>query len=155
MRLRHQFKSGRQFERFIAVRHPHRQFFCEPLKQNRFRDNIDFRAAILALVRGAHLAAQRVHHELQSVADAEHGHAQLKHARVRGRSVFVINRPGRAREHDARRRIAFHFVELRRARQHDRKHILLANAARDQLRILRAEVKDDNALAHRRRGRGS
>ncbi len=54
-------------------------------------------------VRRTHLAAERVHHELQSVADAKHRHAQLEHARIGGRRVFVIDRPRRARENDARR----------------------------------------------------
>ena len=106
MRLRHQFEARRQFERFVAVRHPDGEFLGQSLKQNGIRNDVDFRAAVLALVRRAHFAAERVHHELQSVADAEHGHAQVEDARVGGRRVFVVDRPWRARKDDADGRVA-------------------------------------------------
>ena len=34
VRLRHQLEARRQFERFVAVRHPDRKFFGQSLKQN-------------------------------------------------------------------------------------------------------------------------
>ncbi len=46
----------------------------EALEQRRIvAQRLDFGVPVLALFGGAHLAAQLVHHELQAVADAEHG----------------------------------------------------------------------------------
>ena len=102
--------------------------------------------AVLALVRRTHFSAEGVHHELQSVADAEHGQAQLEDARVGGGRVFVVDRPRGSREHDADGRVAFDLVELGRAGEDDGKNILFTNAARDELRVLRAKVEDDDGL---------
>ena len=146
VRLRHQFEARRQFERFVAVRHPDGKFLRQSLKQHRIRNHVDFGVAVFALFRRTHLAAERVHHELQSVADAKNGHAQLEDARVGGRRVFVVDRPWRARENDAGGRVGLDLGEFRRARQHDGKNILLADAARDQLRVLCAEIKNDDGL---------
>ncbi len=85
MRLRRQLESRRQFERLVTMRHPDRKFFRQALKKKRVRNNFDFRVAVFALLRRAHLAAQRVHHELQPIADTEHGQSQLEDARVGGR----------------------------------------------------------------------
>src|SRR5712671_6783164 len=101
---------------------------------------------VLALVRRANLAAERVHHELQSIADTENGHAQLEDARVRGRGIFVVDRPRRSREHDTHWGVALDFIEGSRARQHDGENVLFADAACDELRILRAKVEDDDGL---------
>ena len=101
---------------------------------------------VLTLIRRPHLAAQGVHHELQPVTDAQHGQPQLEQARIRRRRVFVIDRPRRAGEHNAHRRVALDLVKRGRAGQHHRKDILFADAARDELRILRAEVEDDDGL---------
>src|SRR5581483_364101 len=57
-----------------------------------------------------------------------------------------VHRPGRSREHDPGRGAAFDLGKLRRAGQHNRENILLPDTARDQLRILRAKVQDDNGL---------
>ena len=88
-----------------------------------------------------------MNHELQSIADAEHRHAQFEHARVGRRSVLVIHRPRRSRKNDPDGGIAFDLVKFSRARQHDREHILFADAARDELGVLRAKVENNNALA--------
>ena len=47
-------------------------------------------------------------------------------------------------------RVALDFIELGRAGQHDGKNILFADAARDELRILRAKVEDDDGLGEGR-----
>ena len=150
MSLGHQFETRRELERFVAVRHPDSKFLGQPLKENRIRHYIDFGGAVLALVGGADFAAERVHHELQSIADAEHGQAQFEDARVGRRSVLVVDRPRRSREHDADGRVASYLIELSRAGEHDGKDILFADAARYQLRILRTKVEDNDGLAEGR-----
>ena len=144
--LGHELKAGRQLQSFIPVRHPHGQLFRHALKQHRRRDHIHFRVPVFALLRGTHLPPQRVHHELQAVADAQHWDAELEHTCVRGRRIFVVHRPGRARKNDSHRPIALDLGQLGVTWQHDRKNILFPNTARDQLRVLCAKVQDDDAL---------
>src|SRR5882724_5945971 len=98
--------------------------------------------AILALAGGTNLSAQGMHHELQSVTNTEHGHAQFEDAPIRGRRVGVVDRGWTARKNDAKRGIATNFLQSGSAREHDRKNILFTDAARNQLRILRPEVED-------------
>jgi hypothetical protein len=62
---------------------------------------------------------------------------------VGGRRVGVVDRRRAAGEDDAERLVGLNFVERRRAGQHDGEDVLLADAARDELRILRAEIEDD------------
>src|SRR5258708_2460238 len=107
--------------------------------------------SVLAFLPRPHFAAERMHHELEPVADTEHGHSEVKDAFVRWRRVFVVDRPRRARENDPYRRAVLDFLERCRARQDDGEHILLADAARDKLRILRAKIEDDDGLVELRR----
>ncbi len=77
-RAGHQVEAGGQFYRFIAVRHPDGKFCGEAFEKTRAVLDFDVGMAVLAFVGGAHFAAESVHHELQSVADAQHGQAQLR-----------------------------------------------------------------------------
>ncbi len=102
--------------------------------------------AVLALVRGLHLAAERVHHELQSIADAQHRQPHAEDARVHGGRVFVIDRRRPTGQDDADRRVAANFIQAGGTGQDNGKDVLFADAARNQLRILRSEVEDNNRL---------
>ena len=70
----------------------------------------------------------------------------MQHLLVGRRRVGVIDGRRAARQHDAGRMVAFDFVERGRAGQHDGEDVLFADAARDELRILRAKVEDDDRL---------
>ena len=100
-RAGHEVKSGRQFDRFVAVRHPDGKPGGEAFEKTGAVLDLDVGMAVLALVGGANLATQGVHHELEPVTDAEHGQAQFEHAPVRGRRVGVIHRRGSAGKNDA------------------------------------------------------
>ena len=102
--------------------------------------------AVLAFVGSAHFAAERVHHQLQAIANAEHGQAQAEHARVGERGVAVVDGAGAPGENDSDRRKAADFVESGGAWEHYRENILFADAARNELRILRSEVEDYDGL---------
>ena len=91
-RTGHQVEAGGQFYRFVAVRHPDGKSGGKAFEEARTVLDLHVRVAVLAFVRGAHFAAEGVHHELQSVADTEHGQAQLEHARVGGRRIRVVDR---------------------------------------------------------------
>ena len=101
---------------------------------------------VLALVGGPHFTAQGVHHELQSIADAQHGQAQLQHARVGGRRISVIDRRRAAGKNNPDRGVAANFFQRGRAGEHYRENILFTDAARDELRILRPEIEDYDGL---------
>ncbi len=142
-------KPGGSSMRLVAVRHPHRQRTLQSLEQrrvNRRAQQFHLRVAVLALVGGAHFAAQLVHHELQAVTDAQHRQSEMQDALVRRRRVGVVDGRRPARQHDARGRVALDFVERGGAGQDDGEDVLFADAARDELRILRAKVEDDDRL---------
>ena len=65
----------------------------------------------MALRRRRDFSAERVDHELQSVADAEHGNAEIEHALVGVRGILVVHRRRPARQNDADRVIAADLVE--------------------------------------------
>ena len=76
---------------------------CRPLNSGGFvAQQLDLGVAVLALVGGAHLAAQLVDHELQAVADAQHRQSEMQHALVRRRRVGVVDGGRPARQDDAR-----------------------------------------------------
>ncbi len=107
---------------------------------------LDLRVAVLALVGRPHLSAQLVHHELQPIADAENRQAEVQHPLVCRRRVSVIYRRRPAREHNPAGVVALDFFQGCGARQDDGEDVLFADAARDELRILRAKVEDDDRL---------
>jgi len=67
--------------------------------------------AVLTLFGSAHLSAQRMHHELQPVTDAEHRQSKLEHSGIGRRSIGVVHRARTAREDDANRRVAADFLK--------------------------------------------
>ncbi len=147
LRHGHAAKSRRQLLGFVAVAHPHLDRRRQPGKQLRCAVfNLDFGMTVLALRRRAHLAAQVMHDEVQPVANAERRHAHRQHARVGIRRVGIVHRRRPARKNQADRLVGFDFAQRRSAGQHHGKNILLADAARNQLRILRSEIEDDDGL---------
>ena len=82
----------------------------------------------------------------KSVADSEHRNAQLEDSGISGRSIFVIDRRWTAGKNDADRRITSNLIKLAIAGKNDGEDILFADAARDELRILRAKVEDNDGL---------
>src|SRR5271170_7931249 len=116
------------------------------MEEDGFCDDVDLRVAILALLRRTHLAAESVHHELQAVTNAEDGQSQLKKARISRRRIFVIDRPRRTGKHNTHGPAILNLSERSVAGQYYGENTLFADAARDELRILRAEVEDDDGL---------
>ena len=96
------------------------------------------------------LAAEQVRDELQAVADAEDGHAELEDARVDRRRALGVHAGRAARQDDGARSHRAELLEGEGARVDLAVDALLADAARDELRVLGAEVEDENELAGRR-----
>ena len=102
--------------------------------------------AVLALDAGAHLAAQVMDDEVQPVANAQHRHSQRKQLWVGCRRVRIVHRRRPAGEDKPQRLQRLDLSDGRGAGQHHGEDILLANAPRDQLRVLRTEIEDDDSL---------
>ena len=106
----------------------------------------DRRVAELAVRRRRDLAAERVGHQLHAVADAEHRHAGVEHAGSQcgaPASDTLFGPPDRMTPTGA---ASAQFVERRVERQDLGIDRQLAQAARDQLGELRAEIEDDDGL---------
>ena len=108
--------------------------------------HVQRRAPVLARVRLLDDAAQLVRHQLLPITDAEHGHAQLVDARIDARRAFGIHARGPAREHDAARRERADLRERPVRRLDLAVDALLADAARDQLAVLGAEIEDQDSV---------
>ena len=144
----HAAKALGQLLCFVTVAHPHLNRFRQAGKQLcRAVFNIDLGMSIFALERRAHPSAQVVHNEVQPVADAEGGHAERENSWVGGRGVRVVNRRRTAGKNQSDGFVGLNLPQGRRARQHYRENVLFADAARDELRILRAEIEDNDGLS--------
>ena len=115
-----------------------------PLNSSGAFQNRDLGMTVLTLAGSVNRAAESVRHELQSVADAEHGQAKIEHLRIGRGRVHVINRARAAGENDADRIIAANLLQFGRTRQDDGEDVLLTNTPRNELRVLRAEVQDND-----------
>jgi len=129
------------------MRHPNRKLRRQSLKKLRVGLlDLDLGMPILAFRSGAHFAAEGIDHELQSIADTEHGEAKLEDTFVGVRSVLVIDRRWTARQNNPDGMVAANLFERGIEGENDREDFLFADAARNQLRILRAKVKDNDRL---------
>ena len=84
--------------------------------------------------------------EVQSITDSQNRNAKLQYAFVGRRGIIVVNRTGATGQDDSSGRIAFDFIQGRCAGKHYREDALFADASRDQLRVLRAKVEDDDGF---------
>ena len=144
------FEIRRQRHDLVAVAHPHGQPTVDPEASEQaigaVFDDVDVRAAELALGRGfdgaAELGGQRVH----AIADAEHGDPGVEHlVGNAGRRDFGHGFRAAGENHSPRRECVDEFggqVE----RVYLAIHPGLAHAAGDELRVLRSEVDDQQPL---------
>ena len=147
-------KTRRDARDMVAMRHPDllAPFPKPAIKQVETRrrgadmGTTEFGGALAAL----DLSAQHLHHHLLAIADAQHRHAQREEARRRPRRAFLGHRGRAAREDDrpggqraeARLRDLLAGVDFAI-------DVQFAQAARDELRHLRAEVDDEEkVVAH-------
>ena len=104
--------------------------------------------AVFALLAFLDLAAVEVREELHAVADAQDGHAELEDGLVRQRRVLRIHAGGPAGEDEAAGLERGDFRRRGVVAQDGGIHVALADAARDDLRVLGTEVEDDDLLVH-------
>ena len=102
--------------------------------------------AVLALRRRLDAAAQRVSHQLHPVADSEYRDAGIEERDVAPRRALVRDAPGPTGEDHADRPPLANLLDRRGRRPDFRVDRQLAQAARDELRVLRPEVENDDRL---------
>ena len=95
------------------------------------------------------LAAQQLHHQLLSVADAQHRHAQLIHALVAAGCILFQHARRAAGENHAHGVLRANRLQARVIGQDAGIHMAFAHAPRNQLRVLSAEIQNDDFLCFR------
>jgi hypothetical protein len=77
--------GGQPFDA-VAVAHPHLKllFGVEALEQEVARGVLDFGATVLVMIGADDAPAEHVAHQLEPVADAEHGNAELEDRAIDG-----------------------------------------------------------------------
>ena len=156
--LRDEMEAGRKLFGFVAVGHPDVQRAGESFEEGAVvAQQFDVGVSVLALVAGADFAAELLRHEVQAVTDAQHRKAEVQHLVVHGGGVGFVDGRRASGEDDASGRVALDFFQRGGAGENDGEDVLFADAARDELGVLRAEVEDDDRLVstfYCARGRG-
>ena len=139
----------------VAVAHPDRLLALDPGEQRLVRGgDADVGGSVLAVVERDDVATELVGHQLGAVADAEDGDAAGPDRRVGPGSARVVDRVRAAGQDDRPGAAPFQLGVRRVVGQQLRVDIELADAARDELGELAAEVEDDDGLAVVGVGRG-
>ena len=130
----------------VAVGHPHLRLGGKVLEERGRGGRGDDGFAVFAGVAVCDLAAERLDHELEAVADAEHRDAEPENGGIAFRSVGLIHACGATAQDDARGR---HFADFfRRYLPGDdfAVDVKLADAPRDQLAVLGTEIQHENGF---------
>ena len=130
----------------VAMGHPAGLLERQPGEQPAGLAHAQLRAAELADLGGLDDAAERLREQLHAVTDAEHRDAELEQRRVELRGARRVDRGRPAGEDQALRRAARDLGDVDVRVQQLGEHAALAHAARDQLRVLAAEVDDQHLV---------
>ena len=134
----------------VAVAHPHRLGVGQ-IRMQLPASHFQLGAAVLTGAGARDGAAERLRHRLEAVADAEHRHAEVEHRRIELRCAVGVHAGRAAGQHDGLRILGLDLLDGRGVRDDLRVHPGLADPARDQLRVLRAEVDDEDRTGRGRR----
>ncbi len=151
LRDRDDAKALRQLHHLVAVAHPDllaRADLEHALEQGAAVDHLDERPAELAVMADLDLAAELGADGLLAIADTEHRHALREHRLGCLRRTGRRGRGGPAGQDDGLGRESAHRIVVDRAGQDLAIDACLADAPRDQLGVLRAEIEDQDALGH-------
>ena len=154
---RNDLETRREGQHAIAMTHPDHVFALaiEPPEEGVIPLDLQMGASVFAIFRRLHLSAQSQDQQLKPVADAEDGNAQFEDSGVDIRGTLLEYARGPAGEHDPSRikilqRIQGHIAGVNLAIDME-----FTNPPRNQLRILRTEVQNqDTALIGIRRCHG-
>src|SRR6185503_1459871 len=130
------------------MRHPHdgRSLCADALEQIAVIVDRKIRPAVLPMFGFSHFPAREMRHKLHPVANAKHRNALVEEFLGNTRRLLLIDAGGAARQYDALRAIGENSRQRNRAGQNLRVDLRFANAACDQLGVLRAKVEDQNSI---------
>jgi len=129
----------------IAVAHPHAMLdTVEALEQPILLVDHEHRGAVLARARADALRTQVLRDHIQAVTDPEHRASEVQHFVADIGRVLLVQAHRAARQNDAARLQGADFRRIEIERMQLAIDMHLAHAARDQLRVLAAEIKDQN-----------
>ena len=139
----------------VAMAHPHRRTVVDIGEQIRRVIHFEGRLAVFGLTRGSlNNSTELLHHQLHPVANPQHGNAQIPDAGIAQGRMFGIHGTGATAEDDSLRSYASQLLRRSAVAEHHRKHLGLAHAPSNQLRILGAEIKNDDGRLTLSVGRG-
>ena len=149
-----ELESGRHGGDAIAVAHPHVEqavafgvlAILDVEQQIGVAAGADLGIAELMHGAGLDLAAELLRHGLHAVADAQHGDVQIPHGLRRGGRIGLQHRLGATGKDDALGREGADVGVADIPGMDLAVDAQLAHAARDELRVLGAEVEDQDAV---------
>ena len=149
-------ETFRQPDHVIAVAVPDFKSARQAAEQGRrvLLVDIKVRRTVLAGFCANHLPAQRVCQPLHPITDSEKRARRVQNFCVADGRVRVIDRTWAAGEDEPDRFERADFFERRGAWENRGEHLLLADAARDQLRVLSSEIEYDDTVAGTRSSLG-
>ncbi len=135
----HHFEALRGSGDGVAVAHPHRLGFGQ-IRMKLSPSDLQLGATVFTGPGAGHGAAEGLRHRLEAVADAEHRDAEVEHRGVQLRRALGVHTGRAAGQHDGLWVFGLDLLDGGGVGYDLRVHPRLADAARDQLRVLRAEV---------------
>ena len=140
-------EARRRFGHRVTMAHPHPDPGRKPLQQGRTRiSDGEFSGPVLATTGPVDPAAERRGHGLESVADPQDRDVGVEQRRVELRRVRAVDAGRTAGQDDRRGRLGQH-VGHRHGRRHDlRIHGGFPHPPGDELRVLRAEINDQDGV---------
>ena len=136
-------KPRRRSHDGVAVVHPDRLLGLQPGEELRVDREARRGPAVLAPFVGD-FTARRLGQPLHPVAEAQHRHAQRRGIRRRPGRVRLVDALRTAGKDDARRVPSPDLLGRGVRRKDDGEHPGVPNPSRDQLRVLAAEIEDDD-----------
>ena len=146
LRFRQTAKPRGRFQDGVAVTHPDRQLRGQIVEEPGPLLDPDTGRSVFAFTGRGDLAAELVGEQLHAIADAQHRDAGIERRRVAARGGLLVDAGRSSREDERLGRP----VADRRPRRGPRDQFAvdagLANAARDQLAVLRSEIEDQHQV---------
>ena len=139
----HDVTVGRRLHHGITVGHPYRLLLGLTGEEHRL-GGLECSPPVLAQARLVDPAAETCRHHLEPVTDPEHRHVGLQQFLVEGGCVVNVHTRRTSGEDDGQRLLREDLLSAPGVRDHLRVQMCLADAARDELGVLGAEVDDED-----------
>ena len=130
----------------VTMRHPDVLRCRKAGEQCAGRRDRQLGASELAQARLGHCAAESIGHRLESIADAEHRDSEIEYRRIKSGGAIFVHAGRPTREHDGCRLLLQDLGGSDGVRNDLGVDASLADAAGDQLGVLRAKIHDKDQL---------